>query len=134
MGIFPDLDIQLFFPAEIHVNLMPPVPQKLLVPARAGIALKYRGMQDLTLVVANSCEVFDWEVRNSAGQVIDGDKDDLCLQVMQTLTLHPGDHIRRDTTALLNGKSLQSGGTYSFRLHYFRQIQAEQQFSVRVLQ
>jgi hypothetical protein len=67
------------------------------------------------------------------GQLIDSEGDDqLCIQMVVTRELRPGETIRDDDVVALNGKLLKNNETYKLRYKYFG-FEAETKFTVRVV-
>ena len=64
------IDATLWVPSDVYVNLMPPVPPKVLVPVPVAAFLTNQGAAAETLFAATPCDVHAWEVRDAEGRIV----------------------------------------------------------------
>ena len=110
------IDAKLWVPSDVWVNLMPPVPNKVLVPVPVAAFLTNQGVPEGTLFAPTPCDVHYWEVRDAQGRVVQAEGPETCMQVTVTRPLEQGQTIRGDKTLSLNGILLEDGQRYT--VHY----------------
>ena len=64
------IDAKLWVPSDVWVNLMPPVPNKVLVPVPVAAFLTNQGTDKETLFAPTPCDVHYWEIRDAQGRVV----------------------------------------------------------------
>jgi hypothetical protein len=107
------IDATLWVPSDVYVNLMPPVPPKLLVPVPVAAFLTHQGGAEETLFAPRPCDVYAWEVRDAEGRVVQAEEPEQCIQISVTRPLEAGHTIRGDNTVPLNGRLLKDGQSYT---------------------
>src|SRR5215468_9206190 len=100
------IDAKLWVPSDVWVNLMPPVPNKVLVPVPVAAFLTNQGTDEETLFAPTPCDVHYWEVRDAQGHVVQTEGPETCMNIVVTRPLGQGQTIRGDNTLRLNGKLL----------------------------
>ena len=110
------IDAKLWVPSDVWVNLMPPVPNKVLVPVPVAAFLTNQGTDEETLFAPTPCDVHYWEVRDAQGRIVQAEGPETCIDIVVTRPLGQGQTIRGDNTLPLNGTLLKDGQRYT--VHY----------------
>ena len=110
------IDAKLWVPPDVWVNLMPPVPNKVLVSVPVTVLLTNQGEAEGTLFAPTPCDVHYWEVRDAQGHIVQAEGPETCIQITVTRPLEQGQMIRGDNTLPLNGTLLKDSQRYT--VHY----------------
>jgi hypothetical protein len=131
-GIVPDVEVKTTFPAEVHVDLMPPVKDNGFVNQKFHVTLKNNSGKDLLLMASNPCTVSDWQILEASGNANQVKaKADFCIQVLVTHLVKPGETLAADDVARIDGKLLKDGASYKFRYKFFG-YEAESNFKAAI--
>jgi len=119
-AILPDVEVKTNFPAELHVNLMPPVQNNGFVDQKIHATLKNNSGKELVLTAATPCDVSSWQIIDSSGAVKQVSvKPEICIQQFVTEKVEPGKTYARDDVVHIDGKKLTDGSSYKFRYKLF---------------
>ncbi len=119
-SILPDVDVKTTFPAEVHVNLMPPVKDDGFVEQKFHVTLKNNTGKDLALIASSPCTISDWQILETSGAANQAKaKPGMCIQVLVTHVVKPGETLATDDIARIDGKLLHDGASYKFRYKFF---------------
>ena len=131
--LLPDLDLRLSFPKDIYVNEMPMIPgNDRRVMATAAVTLTNRSRSPVDLVASTSCEVHDWTLVDETGRVVQTELDDVCIDVVQFLSLKPGDEVSGSHQVVLDGRLLEDGRTYTLNYAYWH-VQGFTRFTAHIV-
>ena len=119
-AILPDVEVKTNFPAEVHVNLMPPVQNNGFVDQKIHATLKNNSGKELVLMAPTPCDVSTWQILDSSGAVNQVKvKPEICIQQVVTEKVEPGQTYARDDVIHIDGKKLNDGSSYKFRYKLF---------------
>lgn len=114
------IDARLWVPNEVWVNLMLPVPNKVLVSVPIVAFLTNESDEVATVAASTPCDVHYWEVRADGGNIVQAEPPEaICAYQYVLRELKPGETLRGDNTLLLNGKLLADGAEYSVHYKFF---------------
>ena len=95
------INAKLWVPPDVWVNLMPPVPNTVLVPVPVAAFLTNQGTDKETLFAPRPCDVHYWEVRDAQGRVVQAEGPETCLQIGVRCITAFGDLQPRRASSLL---------------------------------
>jgi hypothetical protein len=124
------LDTRLWVPSDLWINLMPPVPNRVLASLPVVVFMTNTGPSPVTLMASTPCDVHYWEVRDEAGRVIQAEEPEICTQVIVTRVVGSQETLRGDNTLPLNGKLFNDGERYTVHYKFWGQP-AEDAFVAR---
>jgi hypothetical protein len=132
-GVLPLFDVKLTFPEIIYVSWMPPVPDRLTVRATASITVKNNSGKSELLIAPTPAAIHHWEVFDEAGRMVDSEKDELTITVLQSRNFEPGETLRSDYLVSLNGKVLSENARYRLRFKFWS-FEGEAFFRAKIVQ
>jgi len=123
------VDAKLWVPSDVYVNLMPPIPDPVLVSVAAIAFLTNQSEAEATVCVGRPCDVHRWKITDAQGNLIQEQEPQNCPHLVVTEALAPHETIRGDGVLPLNGTRLEDGQRYT--VHYwFWGLEATDRFVV----
>lgn len=113
------LDARLWCPQDVYVNLRPPVPNKVPVVVQIVAFLTNTGGVAETLFATTPCDIHYWELFDSAGQLVQSEPPEECVDVVAQRELAAGETLRGDSTVVLDGKLLRDGERYRLKYQFW---------------
>jgi hypothetical protein len=130
----PDVKFDLKFPAEVAINLQPPVQNNGQTAVSAGLTLTNTSKSDVTLTASSECRSHTWEVTDDATHKV-VDHSMLCPvpSVPADLKIEAGKSSSMNRDVVLVGTRYSNGGKYTLSYHYWGYTQTAK-FTTKISQ
>ena len=133
IAVQESLEARLVAPSTVTVNLMPPLPPTVPVSVPVTVSLTNRGTTPQTLTAATPCDVHAWTLTDLTDNVIQTEPPEICIQIIASRTIAPGETITENSTVVLDGRLLRDRTSYKLKYRFWG-IPSEATLVVQVVQ
>lgn len=131
------IEAKICVPSSITINRMPPLPKNPRTVIPASIFLTNTGENKITLSAPNPCEMSTWAIyaninHNNIPIAVEPPAE-ICIQVIQTTEINPGETIRFDDELLCSSILFQENETYKVKYTIYG-LDCEDSFTIDVVQ
>lgn len=124
------LDLNVFRP--IFIDKMPGPGGSKTTYLRANFTLTNTGTEPADLFAPTPCDIVNWDIRTPDGQPVQEEPPVICIRMIATLTLEPGQAVGDRIAIPLDPNAFVESGDYVFGLTYWG-ARAESPINVQVV-